>query len=320
MSGIVDFGIGYPGGQVSVAGMHASSGVPTADILKITHAERFPALDEHELSWQMALRAAREVLYRNTVEPSDIRYVVYAGSGEWDIPFWSPAAKVAHGLGIEWAHCFEVSNFCNGGMTALKIAGDKLELRGTGHALVLVADQLSRMVDYSDPQSKALFNFGDAAAAVLVAPGSRGPFLLLHSAMRTDPGWSDYYAGEYEEGRVRIRRGAHRKGLAEAYVRNFTDLIEETLDGLGRKLSEVAYLLINQGDRDMHERLLRELDFPAEKSVFNYSRLGHMGGADTLIALQQLRVQGLLRPGDLLLLATSAMGFTWGITALEFQG
>jgi len=298
--------------------MHAQSGVSVAKILEITHCDDFPALGRNEKAWELALKAARSVIERTKVSPAMIRQVIYAGSGEWDTPFWSPAAKVAQQLGIDRAHCFEVANFCNAGMTALQVASDKIALGYADNVLVLVADRLSQMVDYSDPDSKELFNFGDAAAAILLAR-DRCIFRLLHSAMRTDPAWSDYYAGERRMGRVAIRRKSHHKGLATAYVENFSSLVDDTLATLERKMSDVAYFLINQGDKRMHERLVHTLGIPPEKSVYNYHRLGHMGGSDTLIALQDLLAEQKLQHGDLILLATSAMGFSWGITALEYR-
>lgn len=320
MGGIVDFDICFPASRITVEDLHAASGVPVPDILEITHSKAWPALGEHEPSWEPALRAASAVLQRTPVPTGAIRQVIYAGSGEWDLPFWSPAAKVAHELGIDGAHCFEVTNFCNAGMTALQVALSQVG-RGPGeYALVLVADRLSRLVDQTDPGSKELFNFGDAGAAMLVAAGGPRTFELLHSAMRTDPSWSDYYAGEWRQGRVRIRRQAHRPGLSEAYVANFSLLLEDTLRALGRGPDDIAHFLINHGDRRMHERLLDTIGLPAERSVFLYDRLAHMGGADTLIALRELADERRLRGGDLVVLATSAMGFSWGITALEFQG
>jgi 3-oxoacyl-[acyl-carrier-protein] synthase-3 len=321
VSAVVDFAVRYPSGRVHVQDLHTTSGVPVADILAITHSERFPALADDETAWELARDAARTVLDRSQVDLTDISVVIYAGSDQFDLPFWTPAAKVAHHLGIEHAHCFEVANFCNAAATALSIAADRLDRDGTGLALVVTADRLSRLVDRADPAAKALFNFGDAAAAVLVAPGEpgAGSFTLLHSAMRTDPSWSDYYRGERRDGQVVIRRADRRTGLAAAYVANFRALVGRTLDALGAKSPDVAYLLINQGDQDMHQRLLRELDFPAERSVFNYHRLGHMGAADTWIALRQLADEGRLKDRDLILQATSGMGFSWGITALEYR-
>ncbi|MGW4901384.1 3-oxoacyl-ACP synthase III family protein [Streptomyces albidoflavus] len=304
---------------MDIRDLHTASGVPLAELAAITHTESIPVLAHGETSYGLASAAAAELLERLGTDRSAIREVIYAGSGEWDSPFWSPAAKVADELGILNAHCFEITNFCNAGLTAIRMAADSTATQQGTYTLVLVGDQLSRMVDHGDPDSKALLNFGDAGAAVLLADDDCS-FRLLHSAMRTDPRWCDYYRGVHRTGRVVIQRAPHRRGLAEAYVENFTRLTAETLAATGRGADEVAWFLINQGDKGMHERLLRTLGIPAERSVFNYGRLGHMGGADTLIALDDLLAEKKLRQGDLVLLATSAMGFSWGVTALEYTG
>ncbi|WP_436501312.1 3-oxoacyl-ACP synthase III family protein [Actinokineospora sp. HUAS TT18] len=316
MGGILDFEVDYPRSRTSVAEMSLSSTVDIEDLLAITHTSVIPTLGDDERSWRLAVRAAEALLARTGVAAAAITEVIFAGSGEWDVPFWSPAAKAAAALGIGRAHCFEVTNFCNAGMTAVQVALDRIAARGRGLVLVLIGDRLSRMVDYGDPASKELFNFGDAAAAVLVT-GENARFEVVHSAMRTDPDWVDYYYGEHDGGGVTIRRAAHRPGLASVYVENFSTLIDATLTAVDAKVDDVAWFLINHGDRRMHERLLDTVGIPRSRSVFNYDRLGHMSGADTLIALGDLRDQGTLRRGDLVLLATSAMGFSWGITALE---
>ncbi|MFI5493437.1 3-oxoacyl-ACP synthase III family protein [Actinoplanes sp. NPDC051859] len=318
MIGIVEFEVRLPRSQVTVDQLSTASGLGLADIRTVTRCDSFPVLSPEEPVWEAACDAAAAVLGRVAVPRTAIDCVIYAGSGVWDRPFWSPAAKVAHELGIDDAHCFEVTNFCNSGAAAIQLACDKVELGRAAYVLVLLGDQLSRMVDHHDPESKALFNFGDAGAAVLI--GANGcTFAHLRSTMRTDPSWVDYYFGEPGDGHVLIRRGTHRAGLADAYVENFVALTDRTLRAVHRGRDEIAYLLVNHGDEKIHRRLMRALDLPDQRSVFNYDRLGHMGGADTLIALQDLVTTRKLRTGDLILLATSAMGFSWGVTALEYQ-
>lgn len=318
MSGIIDFSVGFPSGRRCVSDLQTSSGLSADDILEITHCHEFPMLAPHEHITDIAVSAARELLARTGTDIQQIGQVIFAGGGCWEKPFWSPASKAAEMLGIRHAHCFEVVNFCNAGMTALKIACDATE-RGTSKiSLVLIADQLSRLVDQNSADAKALFNFGDSAAAMLVT-GKAGQFRFAHSAMRTDPDWADYYHGIYQNGQVTIVRPTTRQGLSNAYLENFSNLIDSTLDALDAQISDVSYLLINHGDKNMHQGLLDRLGIPPERSVFNYHRFGHMGGADTLIALQDLRSNDQLKEGDLILLATSAMGFSWGITALEYQ-
>jgi 3-oxoacyl-[acyl-carrier-protein] synthase III len=315
VAGIVDFEVRLPGGIATVQEMQAASGLVPAEILEITHTSRFPVLGEGELAWELAAEAAQTLLKRAGVAPGDIGVVICAGSGEWDLPFWSPAAGIAAELGIDQAHCFEVTNFCNGAMAALQVAADKIDLGRTEHALVLVGDRLSQLVDYHDPESKALFNFGDAPAAILLS--REGSLELAYSAMRTDPAWAHYYSGDIEDDRVVMRRRGHRSGLGDAYLRNFVELTNDTLSALDLPLSAVSWFLINQGDQSMHERVLTALGLPAERSVFNYHRYGHMGGSDPFIALADLRDQGRLAPGGTVLVASSGMGFTWGITALR---
>jgi 3-oxoacyl-[acyl-carrier-protein] synthase-3 len=314
MAGIIDFDIAYPASRLSVEHLHELSGIPVDEILDITVCESFPVLGEGEPAWELAMRSALRVLERTAVPRQRITHVIYAGSGLWDTPFWSPAAKVAHSTGIEQAHCYEVTNFCNATMTAIRVAAG--QLRPGDFALVLSGEGLSRLLDHTDSDSRYLFNFGDAGAAVLIGTEDYA-FDILHTAMRTDPSWCDYYSGVHRGQRVAIRRQDHRPGLGAAYLDNFTSLVRDTLDTLGRGIDDIAYFLVNHGDLLMHERVLEELEIPPQRSVFNYDRLGHMGGVDTLIALGDLAHQQRLRKGDLVLLATSAMGFSWGITALE---
>lgn len=318
MSGIIDFDVRLPSGIARVADMHAASGLPTADIMAITHCAEFPVLADGEQAWELAARAGRTILARSGITPESIGKVIYTGSGEWDIPFWSPAAKVADELGIRGAHCFEVTNFCNGFTVALRLAMDEIQLARSENVLLLIGDRLSRLVDYADPDSKVVFNFGDAPAAVLL--GRDGyVFHFLHSAMHTDPSWCDYYSGEHEEFQVYMRRHGRRTGLRQAYLKYYSELVAETLSAIGRKTSDIRYFLINHSDESIHVELLKALGIPAEKTLFNYGQLGHMGGSDVVVGLRQLISGERLRAGDLVLLATSGMGFSWGITALEYR-
>ena len=316
--GIVDLDVAFPGGRITVDQMHESSGVSLPEILEITHCKQFPVLDPQEQAWELAVDAAGTVLDRTGTDPATISRVIYVGSGCWDLPFWSPAAKVADELGITGAHCFEVVNFCNALTTGLGIAAGGIAPGSDERVLVVAGERFSEVVDRFDPDSKGLFNFGDAAAAVLVG-GSGHSFAYLASSARTDPGWCDHYGGEYRDAGIRVRRRGNRQGLAQAYTDNYVTLVDQTLKRAGRRLSDVRYLLVNQNDRNVQDRLLRALDLPPERSVFHHSELGHMGCADTAIALRRVWDRGALDDGDLVLLATSGMGFSWSVTALQYR-
>jgi 3-oxoacyl-[acyl-carrier-protein] synthase-3 len=316
--GIVDLEFEFPKSSMSVPEMHRLSGRTEAEIRDWTVCSEIPVFGEFEQAWQLVGAVAATVLRRAGVAPAEIGQIIVAGSGDWDYPDWSPAAKIAAELGAFQAHCFEVVNFCNAAAVAIQIAADTIAAGRTRYALVLMGEQGSRAVDYSDPDSLELFNTGDCAAALLL--GSDGvAFELLRSRSRTDPNLSDYYVGEHEDGRVVIRRRARHLKLPLTYLRNYETLTTEVVSALGMDLDEIRYLLVNQVDRRIHERLLTKLGLPEEKTVFNYSRFGHMGCADTFIALAELRSEQRLRNGDVVLLATSGAGFSWGVTALRYR-
>lgn len=314
--GLVDFDVAFPSGRMTVDEMHELSGISVPEILEVTHCREFPVLGPDEQAWELAVDAALTVLDRTRTDPDTIDRVIYTGAGYWDAPAWSPAAKVADELGITRAHCFELTNFCNALTMGLGVAVEGLR---SGPVLVVAAERFARAVDRRDPDSKALFNFGDAAAAVLV--GASDPALVyLGSAARTDPAWCDYFVGDWHEAGVYTRRRGHRRGLADAYVSNLESLAVGVLEEVGRKVADVRYLLVNQNDREIQDRLLSALDLSEERTVFNHGSYGHMGCADTLIALRQLVSADRLGRGDLVLMATSGAGFSWSVTALEYRG
>jgi 3-oxoacyl-[acyl-carrier-protein] synthase III len=317
--GIADFEVTFPLSRVNVQQMHEASGLPLEDILEVSPCKEFPVLGEDEQAWELAAAAAAAVLERTGVDPDSISQVIYGGSGRWDNPIWSPAGRVAKKLGITRAHCFEVLNFCNSSMTVLQLACDRLASSGADHALALFGDRASSLVDYTDARLQALFNVGDAGAAVLLSTRDY-TFKHLHSAMRTDPSWADFMMGEFRQGGIRFRPGEPQEGLVFAYIENLLSLVADTLAALGRKREDIGYFLINQGDQEVHQRLMSMLDLPDSKSVFNYERLGHMGNADPFLCLRDLLTGQQLDAGDLILVATSGTGFTWGVTALEYQG
>ena len=255
-------------------------------------------------------------LAQRPVDVDQIGWVIYCGSGVWDSPFWSPAAKVASQLGITHAHCFEVLNFCNAGATGLAIAFDKVSANSGRMALVVICDRLSRVIDRSDAESRALFNFGDSATALLVEADD--PLLTPRGhQMQTDPSWCDMYQAEHRDARTLVRKMYERRGLKQRYLDMFSRLLDVSLSEASLRLDDVRYLLINQGDLEVHEALLKRLELPICRSVFNYHVDGHLGGGDNWIALRQLFNTGRLQRGDIVAMATSAMGFSWGISLLE---
>ncbi|MET9363229.1 3-oxoacyl-[acyl-carrier-protein] synthase III C-terminal domain-containing protein [Streptomyces sp. NPDC006632] len=312
--GIADFAIEMASGKRSVDEVARESGYGLDKLATILPSGKFSVLAGDESSWSLGRDAAKRVLARNAVPAEEIGLVIYAGSSEWGRPFWSPAAKIALELGIENAHCYELSNFCNAGLAAVRIADNQVKAGVHRYALVIVADRLSELVDYGTGHIE-LFNFADGSAAVLVSAASR--YEVLGSAMRTDPTWVDSYYGTIKNNEVKVERGNKGEGLSDAFIDNFTSLTRTVLSDIGRSMDEVAYVLVTHGNRDTHRQYLDALGVSWDRSVFLYEEDGHLGGVDPLLALEVLEREGRLKTGDLVLMATAGSGFTWGVIAVE---
>lgn len=314
--GIADFAIRIPTGELDLVELSRRSGLTAERIRTVVPSGRLSTLTPDQEIWDLGRDAARTLLERTEVAPHEVDLVLYAGGADWGRPFWSPAAKIAHEVGVPHAFCSELSNFCNAGMAAIAMADDLVRLGRHRNALVVVADPLSRLVDHSGDLLE-LFNFADAAAAVLLTADERSRYRVLGSAMRTDPQWVDYYYGTGAGGEVTIQRAGKRDGLGQAFTDNFTTLTRRVLHDVGRAVMDVDWVLVTHGNQDLHRDYLKALGVAEDRSVFNYDRDGHLGGVDPLLALQDLEDTGRARPDDLILVATAGSGFTWGITALQ---
>ncbi|WP_159944519.1 MULTISPECIES: 3-oxoacyl-ACP synthase III family protein [unclassified Nocardiopsis] len=313
--GIAGFTIEIPTSTRGVDEMSRQSGHSVEKLTRIIPAGRISVLADDQTSWSIGRDAAAKLLAQNPVPREDIGLVIYAGSSEWGTPFWSPAAKIALELGIHRAHCYELSNFCNAVTAALAVADAQVRAGTHRYALVVVADPLSRLVDYGTGYEE-LFNFADGAAAVLVS-AEDARYEILASALRTDPVWVDYYYGEIHDGGVRVERTEKREGLGEAFTENFTELTRSVLAEAGTTADEVAYFLVTHGNQDLHRDYLAAMGAGADRSVFNYDVDGHLGGVDPLLALEGLEREGRLSAGDVVVVATAGSGFSWGVMAIR---
>jgi len=317
---IIDFASALPTGTRSAQDMAADSGLDVDHIRRITHCERIPVLAEGESVLSLCVRAAERLRDRHQARFAEIDRVVVAGAGHWDHPFWSPSAALARELGIHAAHCFEVANFCNSSATGLRLTLDAVGAGTSRLTLLVLADQLSRVVDTSDPEARELFNYGDAATALLVG-SDRGRFEIVDTLSLTDPSWSGFYRGEHSpSGSVLLRNHEIREGLGDRYVEAFDQLVAGIFARNGMAAADVGLFLINHGDRRMHEALLSRLGIPAERSWFRYDAMGHMGASDPFLALDEATEAGGIRAGDAVLIASSGLGFTWGVTLLRATG
>jgi 3-oxoacyl-[acyl-carrier-protein] synthase-3 len=106
-----------------------------------------------------------------------------------------------------------------------------------------------------------------------------------------------------------------KEGLNGVSEQNFVQVVRDAVEHSGRSPRDIAFLAINHMKPSMHHAILDLLGLRPEQSIY-LDEYGHIGAPDQVLALELASAQGRLRDGDLVVMASAGLGFTWGATAL----
>ncbi|MBT9258449.1 MAG: ketoacyl-ACP synthase III [Clostridiales bacterium] len=284
-------------------------------------------VDRDVASSDLAERAAREALGKAGWEPQDLDLIVVA-SATPDHIFPSTAAVLQAKLGVAGSGAFDVSAACSGFVYALSTAAAQVKMGVARRALVVGAETLSKIVDWTDRSTAVLM--GDGAGAVLLEPteeGSdegilsvylgadgRGGDLLIQPA-----GGSRYPASEET-----VRQGLHYLKMNGREVFKFAvqimgDAAEEALKRAGLTSEDVDLYVPHQANQRIIDASARRFGLPAEKVWLNIDRYGNTSAASIPIALAEAEAQGRLKKGDIVLLVAFGGGLTWGAAVVRWS-
>ncbi len=316
MIGIKGLAVELPGQRVSAEMMAMQAGVSKEEVINETGVLEKPVLGADEDLMNYALSAAQRALTRSEIAAAEIDVIIFAGMGPWPKIHWSPASKLGSLLGSK-AFCFEIQNGCHSGVLALNMA--KQFLSGMAHlnnVLVVTADALARSVDYSAKQVE-LFCMADATAAVLV---SRFPskFKILETSFATQSEFVDEIWAERADAIWKTNDSPENdKKLSEAYRYQYNFQIRTALERSGKSLQDVKHVFMNQGDCRLIGRLSESLQLPREYFEVTYPQFGHLGSADVFWGFSRRIENAQIKSGDVMVLAASAVGFSWGACIVE---
>jgi 3-oxoacyl-[acyl-carrier-protein] synthase III len=288
--------------------------------------------DEHPA--EMGVTAAKRALVNAGVTADEIDIIVFCGLGFYDYNFWSPAAKIQDGIGARNAYTFELRNGCNGGNLGITVSKELLlGYPQKKYALVVCADKLSLAVNYADKTAVSAFSFADGAVAAVLEKDHPENQLLSYASISdgslvdyvkvprggtrlpltgTPPGDEDCY--------LRVTDTAALDGIfSRIYLKNYLCAINDALKKSGYAVADIDHIFTNQVKRSITDSLLLELGLNETQTMRSMKDFGHMGPADTLFCLARAREEGRIRPGDLVVLAGSGIGFTWAATVLKYR-
>ena len=274
-------------------------------------------------TWELATAAAADALRSAGVAPAAVDLVMVASSSP-DAPFPAMACRVQEQLGADGAWAFDLLAACTGLLYEVSIADAMIASGRAERVLVIGAEVLSRILDWSDRSTCVLL--GDGAGAVLVQPASKGAGFMSWCLGSDGHEWDLLTFGEHPE------KGAYVVGEADAHFRMrgpetfkfavacFTRMALAAVEAAGMDMGDVDLFVPHQANRRIIEAAAHRLGIEDEKVLINIEGLGNTSTATIPIALQEGAAQGRLCPGDRVLMASFGAGLTWAACVLEWEG
>ncbi|MBQ2589614.1 MAG: ketoacyl-ACP synthase III, partial [Prevotella sp.] len=265
----------------------------------------------------MARKAAKQLLTKTGVDPDSIDAVLVATTTP-DYKFPSTSSIVLGKLGLKNAFAFDMSAACAGFMYALDMAASMIKCGRCKRIIVIGADKMSSMVDYSDRQTCVLF--GDGAGAVLVEATEEEEFGVKDAFFRTDGKGLPYLhmkAGGsvcppshftidhhlhyvYQEGRTVFRYAVTSMGDDVLEILKRNNLTHDTVD----------WVIPHEANYRIIEAVAKRVDLPMEKIVVNIERYGNTSAATIPLAMWDHEAK--LKKGDNVIFTAFGAGFAHG--------
>jgi 3-oxoacyl-[acyl-carrier-protein] synthase-3 len=273
----------------------------------------------------LATEAARNLLAERGLQPSDVQAIIVATVTP-DMLFPSTACVVQHKLGAKGTWGFDLSAACSAFVYALQAGAQFINSGAHKNVLVIGADVMSSIIDYTDRATCVIF--GDGAGAVLLEPtqdDSEGLIDFVHEIDGSGgcalymPGGGSLHPSTHETVDKKMHF-VHQDGQAvfKYAVRKMADLCERLLQRNGIKGSDIAAFIPHQANKRIITATADRLGVKPEKVIMNIDRYGNTTAATIPLAMQTAREEGKLKKGDLVMLASVGAGFTSGATLLRW--
>ena len=285
-----------------------------------TGIERRHIAAKGETTVDLAERAARAALDAAGVQPTDVDFIAF-GTTTPDMFFPNCGALLQARLGCRGAAAFSVETACSGFMYALSIADKFVRFGDARRALVIGAETLSRITDWSDRSTAVLF--ADGAGAVVLEPANEPGILSTH--LHADGVYGDLLfcgggLGSNSPDPAKTRRAITMTGseVFKIAVTTLGKAIDEALAANALERSAIDWLVPHQANMRIIQATARKLDLPMERVITTVQDHGNTSAASVPLALDTGVRDGRIKRGDLLLLEAFGGGITWGSALIRF--
>lgn len=272
---------------------------------------------EDQNTSDLAYEAAQRALQASQLTPDDIDLIIVATTTP-DMAFPSTACLLQAKLGIRSGKpAFDIQAVCTGFLYALSVADQFIRAGTVRYALVVGAETFTDLLNWQDRNTCVLF--GDGAGAVVLGADSQAG--ILGTRLHADGRYAHLLAapGKFVQGKVQGDPVVHMDGGAvfKFAVKVLDQVSREVLKDQHLQTSDVDWFVPHQANIRIIEATAHKLTIPSERVIRTVSQQGNTSAASVPLALDHGIREGLVRPGQLALLAAVGGGFTWGAALLR---
>jgi 3-oxoacyl-[acyl-carrier-protein] synthase-3 len=270
----------------------------------------------------MAIRAAQNLLRKSKINPGDIDMVIVATATP-DLPVASTAVYTATEIGATNAFAYDLQAACSSFLYGMSTAASYIESGRYKKVLLIGADKMSSIIDYSDRATCIIF--GDGAGAALFEPNSDG-LGLQDEYLRSDGSGREFLKIEaggsiLPPSESTLKNGQHfvhqeGKTVFKFAVSNMADVAEKMLLRNNLSHDEINWLVPHQANKRIIEATAKRVNLDSSKVMMNIHKYGNTTSATLPLLLADYENQ--LKKGDNLIFAAFGGGFTWGAIYLKW--
>jgi len=296
--------------------------VDTSDEWIVTRTgirERHIAAD-NETTCDLAEKAARRAMESASIGPAAIDLIIVATTTP-DQVFPSTACLLQHRLDIHGCAAFDVQAVCTGFVYALSIADKFIRTGSATRALVVGAETLSRITDWTDRGTCVLF--GDGAGAVVVEASEEPGIISTHlhadgqykELLQVPAGVSSGY-DDVRDGKAYMTMQGNE--VFKVAVNTLGQIVDETIKANGLQKGDIQWLVPHQANIRIISAMAKKLGMSMDNVVVTVDRHGNTSAASIPLALDEAVRDGRIQRNDTVLMEAFGGGFTWGSVLLKF--
>ncbi|MGI8436459.1 MAG: beta-ketoacyl-ACP synthase III [Chthoniobacterales bacterium] len=284
---------------------------------------RIAAKDEH--TSDMAARAALAAMKQAHVKPEEIDLILVATASP-DMIFPATACFVQTKIGAKNAACLDVSAACAGFLVAVEIAQQFITSHTYDTVLVIGAEKLSSITNWTDRNTCVLF--GDGAGAAILRHRSESAHGVISTHIGSNGEYTDILYMPGGGCRTPITaENAHQhlqtihmsgKDVYKQAVISMLDASHKALEKAGLQIEDIACIIPHQANVRIIEAIAERLKLPLDKFFINLDRYGNTSAAAVAIALDEANRSGRLKKGDYILMVVFGGGLTWASSVIEW--